>query len=141
MVCLVLFCIGGHFALFPNLLKQMYGKQATVLYGVLFTGSGLASLLIVALVLSPIGQAYYVHFYIFGAFSACSLFILLFSFEQVRFQPDWNALHQKESEYSAQIEQKINCYLVKSLTVICKSSCRAIVRYIKSTLNKPNLTD
>jgi len=26
MVCLVLFCIGGHFALFPNVLKQIFGK-------------------------------------------------------------------------------------------------------------------
>ena len=25
-VCLTLFCIGGHFALFPNILKQIYGK-------------------------------------------------------------------------------------------------------------------
>ena len=26
VVCLTLFCIGAHFALFPNLLKQIYGK-------------------------------------------------------------------------------------------------------------------
>ena len=26
VVCLVLFCIGGHFALFPNVLKQIFGK-------------------------------------------------------------------------------------------------------------------
>lgn len=26
LVCLVLFCIGGHFALFPNVLKQIFGK-------------------------------------------------------------------------------------------------------------------
>lgn len=25
-VCLTLFCIGGHFALFPNVLKQIYGQ-------------------------------------------------------------------------------------------------------------------
>jgi fucose permease len=25
-LCLALFCIGGHFALFPNVLKQVFGK-------------------------------------------------------------------------------------------------------------------
>ena len=25
-ICLVLFCIGGHMALFPNILRQIYGK-------------------------------------------------------------------------------------------------------------------
>ena len=28
-VCLVLFCVGGHFALFPNIIRQIYGRQAT----------------------------------------------------------------------------------------------------------------
>ena len=89
MVCLVLFCIGGHFALFPNVLKQMYGKQATVLYGLCFTGTGLASILIVGLVLSPVGQHYYELFYLFAFLSACSLAMLLFVFKQTRFEPDW----------------------------------------------------
>ena len=26
IVCLVLFCVGGHFALFPNVIRQIYGK-------------------------------------------------------------------------------------------------------------------
>ena len=26
VVCLVLFCVGGHFALFPNVIRQIYGK-------------------------------------------------------------------------------------------------------------------
>ena len=56
MVCLTLFCIGAHFALFPNLLKQIYGKQATPLYGVMMTGTGLTSVLIVGLILSPVGS-------------------------------------------------------------------------------------
>ncbi len=63
----------------------MYGRQATVLYGVLFTGTGLASLFIVTLVLSPLGQAYYVHFYIFGLLSAIALSINIFFFKQSRF--------------------------------------------------------
>ena len=89
LICLTLFCIGGHFALFPNILKQMFGKQATLLYGVLFTGTGLASLLIIGLVLSPIGQNYIALFYLFGAFSVLALVILCFIYEQRRFEPDW----------------------------------------------------
>ena len=26
VVCLVLFCVGGHFALFPNIVRQIFGK-------------------------------------------------------------------------------------------------------------------
>ena len=80
-VCLTLFCIGGHFAIFPNVLKQIYGKQATVLYGVLFTGTGIASLMIIGLVLSPIGSDYIALFYLFGAFSLLAFAILLLLFE------------------------------------------------------------
>lgn len=104
MVCLVLFCIGGHFALFPNLLKQIYGKQATVLYGVLFTGTGLASLFIVGLVLSPYGQSYYLLFYLFGALSLCSLVILTFFFKQARFEPDWQAIFLSDAEYQEEFD-------------------------------------
>ena len=25
-ICLALFCVGGHFALFPNVIRQIYGK-------------------------------------------------------------------------------------------------------------------
>ena len=104
MVCLVLFCIGGHFALFPNLLKQIYGKQATVLYGVLFTGTGLASLFIVGLVLSPYGQSYYLLFYLFGTLSLCSLGILTFLFKQSRFEPDWQAIFLSDAEYQEEFD-------------------------------------
>ena len=81
-ICLVLFCVGGHFTFFPNLLKQIYGQQATFLYTVMFTGTGAASLFIVGLVLSPLGKHYYLLFDIFGAFSAFALIIALFIFKQ-----------------------------------------------------------
>ena len=92
LICLTLFCIGGHFALFPNVLKQVFGKQATFLYGICFTGTGIASLLIIMLVLSPVGQSYYVLFYIFGTLSLVSLLILTFSFKMTRFEPDWPSI-------------------------------------------------
>lgn len=89
MICMTLFCIGGHFALFPNVLKQIYGKQATALYGFLFTGTGLASLIIVGLVVSPFGHSYTVLFYLFGLLSFFALVILVFLFKQQRYEPDW----------------------------------------------------
>ena len=92
MLCLTLFCIGGHFALFPNVLKQVFGKQATVLYGFLFTGTGISSVFIVGLILTPVGKQYQIMFYIFGMFSVLSLVILIFFYKQIRFEPDWSAI-------------------------------------------------
>ena len=89
MVCLTLFCIGGHFALFPNVLKRIYGKQATVLYGVLFTGTGLASLTIVGLLFTPISDQYDILYYFFGCLQFVALLILLFCYKESRFEPDW----------------------------------------------------
>ena len=97
MLCLTLFCIGGHFALFPNVLKQVFGKQATVLYGFLFTGTGLSSLVIVSLILTPIGKHYHIMFYIFGMFSIISLVILIFFYKTTRFEPDWSAIFVPEN--------------------------------------------
>mmetsp|Transcript_28008 Transcript_28008/g.37392 ORF Transcript_28008/g.37392 Transcript_28008/m.37392 type:complete len:189 (-) Transcript_28008:287-853(-) len=99
VVCLVLFCIGGHFALFPNLLKQIFGKQATVLYGVLFTGTGLASLAIVGLIFSPLGDHYYSLFYLFGIVCSFALGILIFCFKQTRFEPDWPSIFINDQQY------------------------------------------
>ena len=100
MLCLTLFCIGGHFALFPNVLKQVFGKQATVLYGFLFTGTGLSSIFIVGLILTPVGKEYTVMFYIFGMFSVLSLIILIFFYKQTRFEPDWSAIFIPETNKS-----------------------------------------
>ena len=97
---MTLFCIGGHFALFPNVLKQVFGKQATVLYGFLFTGTGLSSIFIVGLILTPVGKHYTVMFYIFGLFSVFSLIILIFFYKQTRFEPDWSAIFIPETNKS-----------------------------------------
>ena len=100
MLCMTLFCIGGHFALFPNVLKQVFGKQATVLYGLLFTGTGLSSVFIVGLILTPVGKHYIVMFYIFGLFSVLSLIILIFFYRSTRFEPDWSAIFIPETNKS-----------------------------------------
>ena len=98
VVCLTLFCIGGHFALFPNVVKQIFGKNATSLYGVMMTGTGLSSVMIVGLVLSPVGTHYYTMFYISGFLSALSMVCLLVLFKQTRFKPDWELIFHNEEE-------------------------------------------
>ena len=35
-------CLGGHFTLLPNVLKKIYGEQATELYGYMFSYYGLS---------------------------------------------------------------------------------------------------
>ena len=101
-LCLALFCIGGHFALFPNVLKQVYGKQATGLYGVMFSGTGLASVFIVGLILSPIGKNFNILFYIFGTLSVLSLVILIFFYKQKRFEPDWPSILLDDSQLASE---------------------------------------
>ena len=88
-VCLSLFTVGGHFALFPNIIRQIYGKHATALYGWCFTSTGMASMLIEALILSPAGNRFILMFYITGGFTVISFIMLIFVFDSKRFVPDW----------------------------------------------------
>ena len=48
-VSLTLFCEGGHFTLLPNILRKIFGEQATFLYGILFFYSGVSSVLMIIL--------------------------------------------------------------------------------------------
>ena len=48
-ISLALFCEGAHFTLVPNILKKIFGRQATSLYGIAFSYTGLASVLILVL--------------------------------------------------------------------------------------------
>ena len=92
VVCLVLFCVGGHFALFPNIIRQIFGKQATFLYGWCFTVTGIASLMIEVLTLSSIGDEFHVMFLVTGFGSLLSLTLLLLMFDQNRFEPNWSKI-------------------------------------------------
>ena len=103
MICLVLFCIGAHFALFPNLLKQIFGKQAGPIYGILYTGIGLTSLAIVGLIFSPIGHHYYTLFYLFGTICLIDLVILYCFFQQTRFEPDWEGIFMGDQTYHEEL--------------------------------------
>ena len=104
VMCLVLFCVGGHFALFPNVIRQIFGKQATFLYGWCFTGTGIASMMIEALILSKFGKNYIIMFCITGSGSLISLALLLLMFEQKRFEPDWTKIFYK-SMFNTQQEE------------------------------------
>jgi len=48
-ICLALFCEGGHFTLVPNMLKKIFGDQATSLYGIMLTYTGFSSLVMICL--------------------------------------------------------------------------------------------
>ena len=61
-------------------------------YGILFTGTGIASLLMIGLVLSPLGDNYIMLFFFFSLCSVAALLILVFMFEQKRFEPDWSLI-------------------------------------------------
>ena len=44
-ICAFMFCAGGHFVLAPNIMKQIYGKKATALYGILFSYTAVSSII------------------------------------------------------------------------------------------------
>ena len=62
------------------------------------TGTGLTSVLIVGLILSPVGTEYYTMFYISGLLSVCALIVLFFFFKQQRYVPNWTEIFASEEE-------------------------------------------
>lgn len=97
VICLELWCVGGHFALFPNVIRQIYGKQATKLYGLCFTGTGVASLVMEGFVLSSLGSQYILMFCITGVGSVIAAILLIFAFDGERFKPDWKKIFVKSA--------------------------------------------
>ena len=85
----MLLCEGGHFTLVPNVLKKIYGAEAgTLLYGFLFSYSGIVSILIIvlqALLLTDNPRSYNIFFYINGTFSVIALGLLCFLFSEEKF--------------------------------------------------------
>ena len=67
------------------------------------TGTGLSSVMIVGLTLSPVGSHYFIMFYISGMLSVAALFILLVFYKQERFKPDWSQIFLDEQEAAAVI--------------------------------------
>ena len=86
-ISLALFCEGAHFTLVPNILKKIFGRQATSLYGIAFSYTGLASVLI--LVLLEIYPTDYLMFFALSAIlSLLALLVLLIRFDEEPWYPD-----------------------------------------------------
>ena len=86
----MLLCEGGHFTLVPNVLKKIYGQQATELYGYLFSYTGLCSVSMIflqdAFLDTEVASSYDIFFYINGSLSAVSLSILVLFFYETKFR-------------------------------------------------------
>ena len=84
-ICLIVFCEGGHFTLVPNVLKKLFGDNATQLYGIMFTYvsmSGLILLVLTAAIIDKSYQSYETFFLINGGLSAISLLLLICLFSE-----------------------------------------------------------
>jgi len=63
VVCLSIFCEGGHFTLCPAVIKNIYGKKASDAYGVLLIYPGMASIISSVLVNQLLKKYGYTFFY------------------------------------------------------------------------------
>ena len=86
-ICLALLCEGGHFTLVPNILKKIFGRQATSLYGVAFSYTGLTSLIMIGL-LQAFAANYLLFYWVTALFSTLALVILHWKFSEVPFVQD-----------------------------------------------------
>lgn len=83
-MCLMLFTEGAHFTVIPNALKKIFGESASSVYGVIFTFTGLSSLLMLFIVRSDFGARYAAVFEFSACLSGLALCILLFAFSEVK---------------------------------------------------------
>lgn len=84
-VWLSVWCEGGHFTMIPNILKIIYGKHATTMYGVAFSYSGFCSLLLLFVLPTKLGHDYIWFWFFGGCLSCVSLFLLTLLFNQEKF--------------------------------------------------------
>ena len=78
-VSLIMFCEGAHFSLVPNVLKKIYGDRATSVFGLMFSFSGLCSLLMLVLqnrFITTHKHSYNAFFVVNGALSVLSAILL-----------------------------------------------------------------
>lgn len=57
-LCLMVFTEGAHFVVIPNALRTLYRDAAPSIYGLVFTYTGLSSLIIMLVVQSNFGKSY-----------------------------------------------------------------------------------
>ena len=85
----MLYCQGGHFVLVPNVMKKIYGGgKASAMYGVMFSYTGIMSILMVFLqgaLLTTNAKSYDAFFYVDALGSIVSLIMLLTIFSEEKF--------------------------------------------------------
>ena len=81
----MIFTEGGHFTLVPNVLRIIFGeKSASIIYGVVFSFTGVAQVIIISVVLSQFGKNYIQVYHLMGALSIVSLVLLHAFFKEKR---------------------------------------------------------
>ena len=85
----MLYCQGGHFVLVPNVMKKIYGGgKASAMYGVMFSYTGIMSILMVFLqgaLLTTNAKSYDAFFYVDALGSIVSLIMLLTLFSEEKY--------------------------------------------------------
>ena len=72
----------------PNILKKIFGDQATSLYGITLTYTGLSSLVMIALLETSLSKDYLLFFIITAGSSFVAFCILMFFFSEEPFVYD-----------------------------------------------------
>mgnify|MGYP003930159033 CR=1 FL=1 len=88
-VSLIIFCEGGHFTLMPHIFKKTFGEQMAIkAYGVGFSFTGLASMMILVVVTTTTGKSNDIigsctpTIYLSVTLSAMALLVLVFFFNE-----------------------------------------------------------
>jgi hypothetical protein len=84
--------------LVPNIIKIIYGKHATVVYGVLFTYTGFSSTVVLILLRTSLATEYLYLWGSTGMLSCISLVMLFTIFDQKKFPPKENQLPSEVQE-------------------------------------------
>lgn len=85
-IWMIVWLEGAHFALAPNILKIIYGDQATKLMGVFYTYTGLLSICLIIILWTPLGTLYIYSFSLCCLASVVALLVLIFVFKSSKFQ-------------------------------------------------------
>lgn len=80
-VWLTIWCEAGHFAIVPNVLKQIFGQQATSLYGLVYSYAGIAAVTLLILLQTPLSTQYYALWFITTGASCLALILLFCRFD------------------------------------------------------------
>jgi len=81
-IAMMFFTEGGHFTIFPNVVRIVYGSRATEVYGSIFTFCGVTGLIMIFLVSSPFGQNYLLVYKLSTFFCLLSLLLVHTIFDE-----------------------------------------------------------